>query len=98
LAAFRQHCIVDAVISSVINPYPYGDDGENTNPDTDFEEKALRLLYTYTVSCRGELSKGEKENLRNWIQDEKKKEGEKQLLEKWGITREEYAALIGRIL
>ena len=59
----------------------------------------VRTLYIYTVSCRGVLSKTQKEQLMIWIQSQKAKEGgESQLLEKWGFTREEYAALIGKLL
>ncbi|KAF9054130.1 armadillo-type protein [Panaeolus papilionaceus] len=99
LAAFKKHGIIDAIISSIVNPVPYGEDGENTEADRDYEEKTLRLLHTYAVTCKGELSKSEKETLRSWIQAEKQKAGgEKQLLERWEFTRGEYASLIGKLI
>lgn len=58
-----------------------------------------RNLYTYAVSCRGQLSKTQKDQLKTWILSQKFKEGgESQILEKWGFTREEYAALIGKLI
>lgn len=42
LAAFSDHNILDAIISAVTSPLPYGEDGENTGADDDFEEKAVR--------------------------------------------------------
>lgn len=42
LAGFKQYHIVDAVISALTNPLPYGEDGESDQPDTDFEEKAMQ--------------------------------------------------------
>lgn len=40
--AVSKHGILDAVISSVVSPLPHGADGENTDADHDFDEKALR--------------------------------------------------------
>jgi len=97
LAAFQIYNILDAVISALTTPLPHGDDGENTDPDADFEEKAIHLLYTYTVTCRGESSKTQKDKLRVWIQSDKEKVGERQLLEKWSLSREEYAVLFGNL-
>jgi len=84
----------------VINPLPYGDDGEHTEADVDFEEKVVRTLYIYTVSCQGVLSKTQKSQLMTWIQSQKSKEagGESQMLEKWGFAREEYVEFIGKLL
>ncbi|KAF8797550.1 Fes1-domain-containing protein [Phlegmacium glaucopus] len=99
LNAFREHHLLEAIITAVTSPLPYGDDGEHTEADVDFEEKALRVLYICAVSCRGPLSKTQKDQLKTWIQLQKSKEGgESQMLEKWGFTREEYAAFIGKLL
>ncbi|KAJ3504730.1 hypothetical protein NLJ89_g7784 [Agrocybe chaxingu] len=97
LIAFKEHGILDAVVSSLITPLPHGDDGENTDADVDYEEKAVRLLHTYAVTCNGELSKEQKKNLKSWIQAEKTKVGENELLEKWSLGREEYAALVEKL-
>jgi hypothetical protein len=56
------------------------------------------LLLTYSVTCQSELSKSQKDRLKGWIQTEKSKHGEKELLEKWGISRQEYASLVGKLL
>lgn len=99
LNAFRQYHLVEATISALTTPLPYGDDGEHTEADVDFEEKCLRSLYIYAVLCQGVLSKTHKSQLKVWIQSQKSKQGgERQMLEKWGIAREEYAAFIGKVL
>lgn len=42
LEAVQTHGIVDAVISALANPTPYGEDGDLVDPDVDFEEKGVR--------------------------------------------------------
>jgi hsp70-interacting protein len=42
LSAFRQYHLQEAIISALTNPLPYGDDGEHTEADLDFEEKGVR--------------------------------------------------------
>ena len=42
LQAFQKYGISDAVISSLVNPVPYGEDGDQDGPDSDFEEKGVR--------------------------------------------------------
>ena len=42
LVAFSDHNILDAIVSGVTSPLPYGEDGENTEADADFEEKAIQ--------------------------------------------------------
>ncbi|KDR78336.1 hypothetical protein GALMADRAFT_245459 [Galerina marginata CBS 339.88] len=98
LAAFRKYNIMDAVISGLTSPLPHGNDGENTEADADFEEKAIHLLYTYSVTCRGELSKTQKDKVKIWIQSDKEKTSESQLLEKWNLSKEEYTILDGKLL
>ncbi|PPQ85759.1 hypothetical protein CVT25_003077 [Psilocybe cyanescens] len=98
LSALREYNILESIISAVISPVPYGDDGENVEADADFEEKVLHLLCTYAVTCQGELSKTQKEKLKAWIQSQKTKSGKTQLLENWSLSREEYAGLVGKLL
>lgn len=43
LDAVRVHGIVDAVISALTSPVPYGEDGDVLDSDVDFEEKGVRL-------------------------------------------------------
>ena len=42
LTAFRQYHLQEAIVSALTNPLPYGDDGEHTEADLDFEEKVMR--------------------------------------------------------
>ncbi|KAF8968839.1 armadillo-type protein [Flammula alnicola] len=98
LVALQEHNILDAIISAVTTPFPHGEDGENTGSDTDFEEKVIHFLHIYSVTCQGVLSKSQKTQLKTWIQAEKQKEGENRLLEKWNLSRQEYAALVGKLL
>ena len=42
LSAFHQYHLQEAIIFAVTSPLPYGDDGEHTEADLDFEEKAVR--------------------------------------------------------
>src|SRR6266550_1448183 len=42
LQAFKKYGILDAVISSLVNTVPYGEDGDQEGPDSDFEEKGIR--------------------------------------------------------
>lgn len=44
LEAFARYAIIQAVISAVTNPLPYGEDGENDEPDVDFEEKSMQWV------------------------------------------------------
>jgi hsp70-interacting protein len=42
LDAVRRYGVLDAVISALTSPIPYGEDGEVLDPDVDFEEKGVR--------------------------------------------------------
>jgi len=42
LAAFRDHVLLDAVISALTDPVPYGEDGDVQEADPTFEEQAIR--------------------------------------------------------
>ncbi|TFK36602.1 armadillo-type protein [Crucibulum laeve] len=97
LTAFKAHGILDAVVSAVNSPLPYGEDGDNTDADADFEEKAVRLLHTYAVTCNGELSRAQKGELKKWVGEEKSKHGEAELLEKWSLTSEELESFVKKL-
>lgn len=45
LEAFDRYNIVGAVISSVVDPVPFGQDGENDKSDADYEEKAMQYVF-----------------------------------------------------
>ncbi|KAF9481583.1 Fes1-domain-containing protein [Pholiota conissans] len=98
LSALHEYGLLDAVISSIVSPIPYGDDGENVSLDADYEEKAIHVLHAYSVTCRGPFTDSQKGQLKSWIQAEKQKEGENHLLEKWNMSRDDYAAFFGGLL
>lgn len=94
LEALRKHGILDAVIASVVSPLPHGEDGENIEADQDYEEKALRLLHTYVVACRGSFTPSQKESLKKWVEAQKAEAGgAQQLEEKWNLTSAELSEL-----
>lgn len=51
LSALQNHGIIESVIKSIVNPVPWGADGEEGagEGDADFEEKAVQ--YVDCVSC-----------------------------------------------
>lgn len=96
--ALREHNILDAVINAVTSPVPFGEDGENVEADPDFEEKGVRLLQTYAVTCGGALSRTQKATLKTWFEAERKAKGsEDELLSSWNFTAAEFKELIGRL-
>ncbi|KAF9458688.1 nucleotide exchange factor Fes1-domain-containing protein [Collybia nuda] len=97
LDAVRDHGVVDAVISALTNPVPYGEDGDILDPDVDFEEKGIRFLHTYVVTSQGELFQSEKFSLKAWLTGEKDKNGQQSLLEKWSLDSTEFEDLISRL-
>lgn len=49
--AMKKHAITDAVIESLVNPVPYGDDGDQDEVDEDFEGRCIRyVLLSRTCS------------------------------------------------
>jgi hypothetical protein len=97
LKAFNEHGILDTIISAVTSPLPYGADGENTETDVDFEEKAVRLLHTYVVTCKGTLSTGQKHTLRTWLKEQKGSESLEKLSERWSLADDEVKALFAAV-
>jgi hsp70-interacting protein len=86
------------VVAALVSPVPYGPDGDNVEADADFEEKGVHLLYTYAVTCHGALSASQKGTIKTWIQSQKKTGGEAALLERWDLSRQSYAELVGKLL
>ena len=69
---------------------PDGDQGGHGEGDEDFEEKSVRLLYTYLVVCKGVLRGEEKDKLKVWIGKTGSTPSEEG---SWGLTEEELKAL-----
>jgi hypothetical protein len=53
---------LDALISSVIEPIPFGVDGE-VEKDEEFQNNVIRILYTFATSCNGTFSPDQKRRL-----------------------------------
>ncbi|KAF8346515.1 adenyl-nucleotide exchange factor [Amanita rubescens] len=95
LQAFQKYGILDAVISSLVNIVPYGEDGDQEGPDSDFEEKGMRLLHIYLIQCRTELTGDQRKMLGPWVGNELKSAGsEKALAERWCFDLDELRALV----
>ncbi|KAH6912019.1 adenyl-nucleotide exchange factor [Coprinopsis sp. MPI-PUGE-AT-0042] len=98
-AGLEKYGIVSVVIGGLLEPLAWGEDGDQGNNgegDVDFEEKSVRLLFTYFVACKGGsgVKAEEKTKLRVWIE---KREagggGEGEDGERWGLTEGEVKAL-----
>jgi len=60
--------LLDALISALVEPVPFGADGENER-DPEFQENVMRLLHTYSILCGGKFSDAQKDSLRTLIGD-----------------------------
>ncbi|KAG2151100.1 armadillo-type protein [Suillus bovinus] len=54
--------LLDALISALIEPVPFGVDGE-MDKDDEFQENIVRILYTFATSCNGMFSPTQKRSL-----------------------------------
>ncbi|KAF4574912.1 hsp70 nucleotide exchange factor fes1 [Pleurotus pulmonarius] len=94
LKALKDHGILSAVVSGLVTPIPYGEDGDQVDLDEDYEEKSIRLLHAYCDACRGEIPVLDKSPLKTWISErEASLGGPTQLAEKWGLGLEELESL-----
>ncbi|KAK0203951.1 adenyl-nucleotide exchange factor, partial [Desarmillaria ectypa] len=75
--------ILAHVIRALVDPLPYGEDGDVLEPDVDFEEKSIRLLWTYTVACNGALDPEQKKKLRQWVASH--------TAERWALIDDEFS-------
>ncbi|KAH9943906.1 nucleotide exchange factors-like protein [Amylocystis lapponica] len=93
LNALQEHGLLDALVSSLASPTPYGPDGESEG-DPDFEEKIVRSLHTYVTACHGQFSGAQKRELSAFLQEQSAKAGsESKLAERWALTADEVQAL-----
>ncbi|KLO18653.1 nucleotide exchange factors-like protein [Schizopora paradoxa] len=65
--AVKMHGIADVVVNSLVNPVPHGEDGDQEG-DLDYEEKAVRFIFTYLISASGHLDADRKLELASWTQ------------------------------
>ncbi|EPQ55957.1 Fes1-domain-containing protein [Gloeophyllum trabeum ATCC 11539] len=87
LTALRSKALLPALINALVSPVPHGEDGENEG-DADFEEKVVRLLTTYVMSCGGGFEEEEKKKLRKYLEREGR-DGER-----WGLGEDELRVLL----
>ncbi|EKM82864.1 hypothetical protein AGABI1DRAFT_111428 [Agaricus bisporus var. burnettii JB137-S8] len=95
LEAFDRYNIVGAVISSVVDPVPFGQDGENDKSDADYEEKAMHLLHAYAVQCGRSFVDEDKRTLRQWI--EKEAAADSHVAERWNFSLSDLDSLRRRL-
>jgi len=97
LDAMREHHIAEYVVDSIVNPLPHGEDGEFREADLDYEEKAMRLVHTYVVTCSAELSNEHKNVLSGYLRDSQTKHDVPYLLDKLGLSSEDFKSLTQRL-
>ena len=71
-AALQTHGIAGDLVQGLVNPIPHGSDGDQEG-DADFEEKLIRLFYTYLTTVQGKLGEDDKALLLQWIKDRREK-------------------------
>ncbi|KAK0477190.1 adenyl-nucleotide exchange factor [Armillaria luteobubalina] len=74
--------VMGGVVAALVDPLPYGEDGDVEEPDVDFEEKGVRFLWTYTVACNARLDPEHNRKLAVWVASRG--------AERWGLSEEEY--------
>jgi hsp70-interacting protein len=47
LKALKNHQVLRTVIDGLVDPIPYGEDGDKDEPDHDFEEKSVRYVSLF---------------------------------------------------
>jgi len=84
--ALQENDFLPKLVQGLVNPLPHGQDGD-VEVDDDFEEKLVRLLFTYITSTGGRLDAAESSQLREWLQ-ERRKEGKN-----WDLSESEFESL-----
>ncbi|OAX36921.1 Fes1-domain-containing protein [Rhizopogon vinicolor AM-OR11-026] len=74
--------LLDALVSALTEPLPFGPDGEN-DKDVEFQELIVRVLSTFVARCNGSFSAAQKHSLRGFLAGS----------EKFGLTSGEFEAL-----
>lgn len=97
LDAMRQHHIADYVVDSIVNPVPYGEEGDFYGAAQDYEEQAIKLVYTYTVTFSTELAIQQKNALSGYLGILERKNDMPYLLDSLGLSSQEYRSLVKRV-
>ncbi|KAG1829275.1 armadillo-type protein [Suillus variegatus] len=86
--------LLDALISALIEPVPFGVDGE-IDKDDEFQENIVRILYTFATSCNGAFSAVQKRSLWGFLGRLTTTQGEENV--NFGLTSEEWEELSGAV-
>jgi len=86
--------LLDALISALIEPVPFGVDGE-IDKDDEFQENIVRILYTFATSCNGAFSAVQKRSLWGFLGRLATTQGEEDV--NFGLTSEEWEELSGAV-
>ncbi|KIN96353.1 hypothetical protein M404DRAFT_33324 [Pisolithus tinctorius Marx 270] len=78
--------LMDALISALADPVPFGADGE-WERDTEFQENLVRILHTFSVQCGGTFSDAQRHALRGFFG------GAERSGDSLGLSREEFTQL-----
>ncbi|KAH8822560.1 adenyl-nucleotide exchange factor [Flagelloscypha sp. PMI_526] len=89
-SALIKYDIVSHIVKNLVDPVPWGVDGENDGGDDEFEEKALRFLHTFIVDCKVTLADMDATKLKDWLARHK---FSAELAEKWNMTSNEFEHL-----
>ncbi|KAG6831635.1 hypothetical protein H0H92_008712 [Tricholoma furcatifolium] len=97
-SALQAHGVLSRLVQALTNPLPYGEDGDQTEPDITFEETTIRLFHTYLVLCGATLSLKDAAILKRWIKAEETREGEdKKLADRWALDLPELKELVEKL-
>lgn len=86
--------LLDALISTLIEPVPFGVDGE-MEKDDEFQENVVRILFTFAINCNGAFSAVQKRSLMGFLGGITTTQGEEPL--NFGLTSEEWEELNGAV-
>ncbi|KAG2344610.1 Fes1-domain-containing protein [Suillus weaverae] len=86
--------LLDALISALVEPVPFGVDGE-MEKDAEFQENVVKILYTFATSCNGAFSAVQKRSLREFLGGITTVQGEENL--NFGLTSGEWEELSGAV-
>ncbi|KAG2117160.1 armadillo-type protein [Suillus discolor] len=86
--------LLDALISALIEPVPFGVDGE-IDKDDQFQENIVGILYTFATSCNGAFSAVQKRSLWGFLGRLTTTQGEENL--NFGLTSGEWEELSGAV-
>ncbi|KAG1807143.1 armadillo-type protein [Suillus subaureus] len=85
--------LLDALISALVEPVPFGVDGE-MEKDEEFQENVIRILYTFATSCNGAFSVVQKRSLWGFLGGVTTTQGEES---NFGLTSGEWEELTGAV-